>query len=86
MVPAAHWSPSSWKDCRVASDQSSKESVLEAASADGSVFADGSPEADGDAEASPEAEGSAVLPAESSSVQVMAVEDPTPRGSKPMMS
>ena len=80
MVPAAHWSPSSWKDCRVASDQSSKESVLEAASADGS------PEADGDAEASPEAEGSSEPVESPVSLQVMAVEDPTPRGSKPMMS
>ena len=91
LVPAAHWSVRSWKDCRVASDHSSKESPLEAvpaeAAAEGSVLAYGVPEADDDAEASPEAEGSAVLSAESSSlVQVMAVEEPTPRGSKPMMS
>ena len=45
--------------------------------------ADGVPEADGEAVA----EGSAVLEDESSSLeQVMAVEEPTPRGSKPMMS
>ena len=85
LVPAAHWSVRSWKDCRVASDHSSKESPLEAVPAE--AAAEGVPEADGDAEASPEAEGSAVLSAESSSlVQVMAVEEPTPRGSKPMMS
>ena len=47
----------------------------------------GVPEVDGDAVAPAEAEGSAVLEDESSSLeQVMAVEDPTPRGSKPMMS
>ena len=85
LVPAAHWSVRSWKDCRVASDHSSKESPLEAVPAE--AAAEGSVLAAGDAEASPEAEGSAVLSAESSSlVQVMAVEEPTPRGSKPMMS
>mgnify|MGYP002739690815 CR=1 FL=1 len=48
---------------------------------------DGVPEADGEAVASAEAEGSAVPEDESSSLeQVMAVEEPTPRGSKPMMS
>ena len=47
----------------------------------------GVPEADGEAVAPAEAEGSAVPPDASSSLeQVMAVEEPTPRGSKPMMS
>ena len=56
-------------------------------SAEGSVPADGVPEADGEAVAPAEAEGSAVPEDESSSLeQVMAVEEPTPRGSKPMMS
>ena len=68
LVLAAHWSARSWKDCRVASDHSSKESVPEAAPADAA------------------AEGSAVLAESSSVVQVMAVEEPTPRGSKPMTS
>ena len=58
-----------------------------AAQVKGELLSDGVPEADGEAVAPAEAEGSAVPEDESSSLeQVMAVEEPTPRGSKPMMS